>query len=49
MWVSEFVAVVVWVRILACRDGTVFDGEHLSTNKEFGHLHRNKAGILENY
>ena len=34
---------------LACRDGTVFDGTHLSTNKEFGHLHRNKAGILENY
>ena len=34
---------------LACKDGTVFDGEHLSTNKEFGHLHRNKAGILENY
>jgi len=34
---------------LACRDGTVFDGEHLSKNKEFGHLHRNKAGILENY
>ncbi len=34
---------------LACRDGTVFDGERLSTNKEFGHLHRNKAGILENY
>ena len=34
---------------LACRDGTVFDGEHLSSNKEFGHLHRNKAGILENY
>lgn len=34
---------------LACRDGTVFDGDHLSTNKEFGYLHRNKAGILENY
>ncbi|QLH03381.1 dihydroorotate dehydrogenase electron transfer subunit [Nitrosopumilus cobalaminigenes] len=34
---------------LACRDGTVFDGDHLSTNKEFGHLHRNKAGILEKY
>ena len=34
---------------LACRDGTVFDGEHLSANEEFGHLHRNKAGILENY
>ncbi len=34
---------------LACKDGTVFDGEHLSKNKEFGHLHRNKAGILESY
>ncbi len=34
---------------LVCRDGTVFDGEHLSANKEFGHLYRNKAGILENY
>ena len=35
---------------LVCRDGTVFDGEHLlSNNKEFGHFHRNKAGILKNY
>jgi len=34
---------------LACRDGTVFNGDHLSTNKEFGYSHRNKAGILENY
>ena len=34
---------------LVCRDGTVFDGEHLSNNKEFGHFHRNKAGILESY
>ncbi|MHA7646686.1 dihydroorotate dehydrogenase electron transfer subunit [Nitrosopumilus sp. S4] len=34
---------------LVCRDGTVFDGEHLSKNKEFGYFHRNKAGILENY
>lgn len=34
---------------LVCRDGTVFDGDHLSKNMEFGHLHRNKAGILENY
>ena len=34
---------------LVCRDGTVFDGEHLSQNKEFGNFHRNKAGILENY
>ncbi len=34
---------------LVCRDGTIFDGHHLSQNKEFGHSHRNKAGILENY
>ncbi len=34
---------------LVCRDGTVFDGKHLSNNKEFGHFRRSKAGILENY
>jgi len=34
---------------LVCKDGTVFDGDHLSLNKEFGISHRNKAGILENY
>jgi dihydroorotate dehydrogenase electron transfer subunit len=34
---------------LACKDGTIFDGNHLSTNKEFGYIHRNKAGILEDY
>ncbi len=34
---------------LVCRDGTVFDGEYLSQNKEFGIFHRNKAGILKNY
>ena len=34
---------------LVCKDGTIFDGEHLSKNKEFGNFHRNKAGILENY
>ena len=34
---------------LVCRDGTVFDGDYLMSNKEFGHSHRNKAGILENY
>jgi len=34
---------------LVCRDGTIFDGSHLSQNKEFGHFYRNKAGILENY
>ncbi|MEO2221250.1 MAG: dihydroorotate dehydrogenase electron transfer subunit [Nitrosopumilus sp.] len=34
---------------LACKDGTVFDGDHLSKNTEFGYSHRNKAGILEDY
>jgi dihydroorotate dehydrogenase electron transfer subunit len=34
---------------LVCRDGTVFDGERLSSNKEFGYFYRNKAGILEKY
>ena len=34
---------------LVCRDGTIFDGDHLSLNKEFGHFYRNKAGILEKY
>ncbi len=34
---------------LVCRDGTIFDGKHLSQNKELGLFHRNKAGILENY
>ena len=34
---------------LACKDGTIFDGVHLSQNKEFGFTHRNKAGILEDY
>ena len=34
---------------LVCKDGTVFDGNHLSQNKEFGFTHRNKAGILEDY
>ena len=32
---------------LACRDGTIFDGEHLSQKSEFGHFHRTKSGILE--
>ncbi|MDE1763029.1 MAG: dihydroorotate dehydrogenase electron transfer subunit [Thaumarchaeota archaeon] len=35
--------------VLACKDGTVFDGQYLMTNKEFGHTHRSKSGILENY
>lgn len=34
---------------LVCRDGTVFDGDHLLSNREFGYFYRNKAGILENY
>ena len=34
---------------LVCKDGTIFDGHHLSSNKEFGYFYRNKAGILENY
>ena len=32
---------------LVCRDGTVFDGDHLMQNTEFGHQHRAKSGILE--
>ena len=35
--------------VLACKDGTVFNGQFLLTNKEFGYTHRNKAGILEDY
>lgn len=35
--------------VLTCKDGTVFDGEFLLTNKEFGFTHRNKAGVIENY
>lgn len=34
---------------LVCRDGTVFDGKYLLSNKEFGYTHRNKSGIIENY
>lgn len=34
---------------IVCRDGTVFDGKYLVSNKEFGYTHRNKSGILENY
>ena len=34
---------------LVCRDGTIFDGQHLASNPEFGHTFRNKAGIPENY
>ena len=32
---------------LVCRDGTVFDGQHLAENSEFGHFERTKSGILE--
>jgi len=32
---------------LVCRDGTVFDGDHLMQNDEFGHQYRAKSGILE--
>ena len=32
---------------LVCRDGTIFDGDHLSTKSEFGHSHRTKSGVLE--
>ncbi|MDE1862938.1 MAG: dihydroorotate dehydrogenase electron transfer subunit [Thaumarchaeota archaeon] len=35
--------------VLACKDGTVFNGQYLLTNKEFGQTHRTKSGILENY
>ncbi|MGI0046362.1 MAG: dihydroorotate dehydrogenase electron transfer subunit [Nitrosotalea sp.] len=34
---------------LTCKDGTVFDGQYLLANKEFGYTHRSKSGILENY
>jgi dihydroorotate dehydrogenase electron transfer subunit len=32
---------------LVCRDGTIFDGDHLMQNAEFGYQHRAKSGILE--
>ena len=32
---------------LVCRDGTVFDGQPLAKNSEFGHFERTKSGILE--
>lgn len=35
--------------VMACKDGTVFDGKTLLSNKEFGHTHRTKSGMLENY
>ena len=35
--------------LLVCKDGTIFEGKHLLSKSEFGHSHRNKAGILESY
>ncbi len=35
--------------VLVCHDGTVFDGKFLAGSKEFGHTHRSKSGIIENY
>ena len=35
--------------VMACKDGTVFDGQSLLANKEFGYTHRNKSGMIENY
>ncbi len=35
--------------VMACKDGTVFGGKTLVANKEFGHTHRTKSGMLENY
>jgi len=32
---------------LVCCDGTVFDGQHLAKNSEFGYFERTKSGILE--
>ncbi len=32
---------------LVCRDGTVFDGDHLLANPDFGRRRRNKAGMVE--
>lgn len=35
--------------LLSCKDGTVFEGKTLLSNKEFGYTHRNKSGVIENY
>jgi len=32
---------------LVCRDGTIFDGNYLMENDEFGHYYRTKSGVLE--
>ena len=34
---------------IVCRDGTVFDGDHLLANPDFGRSYRNKAGAPEAY
>lgn len=36
-------------RDLVCTDGSIFDGKHLLSNKEFGFEHRNKSGMVEQY
>ncbi|MGQ0606588.1 MAG: dihydroorotate dehydrogenase electron transfer subunit [Candidatus Nitrosotenuis sp.] len=35
--------------VLVCHDGTIFDGTFLANSVEFGHTHRAKSGVLENY
>jgi dihydroorotate dehydrogenase electron transfer subunit len=35
--------------VLVCHDGTVFDGQFLDKSREFGHTHRSKSGMIENY
>jgi len=35
--------------VLACKDGTVFNGKTLLANDEFGRTHRNKSGMIEDY
>jgi dihydroorotate dehydrogenase electron transfer subunit len=35
--------------VLTCKDGTIFNGQFLLTNKEFGSTYRNKAGVIEHY
>ena len=34
---------------LVCKDGTVFDGHHLASSREFGNTFRTKSGIPESY
>jgi dihydroorotate dehydrogenase electron transfer subunit len=34
---------------LVCKDGTIFDGNHLLSNPEFGHIYREKDGTIANY